>query len=301
MAGNFTENVTLENGGVMVLNEIAQINLITATSASLIGSLFIIGINILFICAVAKTNTGKSLLSDLYVMLSMSDLIFGLVSLPMYVTLMTGYINKISSPNILWAQMFISYLFGITSMTAIGAITLELYLAVTKPLTYVARKQKNTLGNLLLVCWLVNITFATVSYLVDRSFYHESYKLTAIAYGCSVVIFMGICQLKIHVYLRTGQSRSNLRNKKAANVALMTLLVYLACFLPGGINSYLSLYVFRDSDFRAAFIDPWVYLITMSNSFFDTIVYGFRSKRLNFRAFLKTFQDRRRASSTSNM
>lgn len=287
MAGNFTENVTSKVGGI-VFNKIAQINLITSTSASFICSLLIIGINVLFIWAVSKTNRKKSLLSDLYLMLSMSDLLFGFVSLPMHVILLTDYINGISSPNTIQAQMFICYLFSTMAMTGISAITLELYLAVTKPLTYVARKQKNTLGYFLLACWFVIIFFAIISYLVNRSFYHESYKLTTAAYGVSILIFMGICQLRIHVYLRTSQHRHNVRNKKAAKVALMTLLVYLACFLPGGINSYLSSHVYRDSNFRAAIVDPWIYLIAISNSFFDTIVYGFRSKRLMFPEFLKT-------------
>lgn len=256
----------------------ARINLIICSWASVICSLFVIGINTLFIWIVKFPGRKSLPMNDLYVLLSVCGLVTGLLSLPTNVGLMISYHKGMPNCTFSRIRMLTGYIFPSMSFTTVGFITLGTYSATVKPLLYFSQSRKERLVYLLTFCWIVSTLFVLICYYVFPAVF-GIYKIVITSIAVFIFFFMVGCHIRMHIHLRKSFDAHAKRNKKIAKVALLILIVYCLCYIPAGINNVLI--VFKgNSPFQRSYINPWVYFITMTNAFFDILLYGFRTKRI---------------------
>lgn len=280
----------------MLSRSSAKLNLIVSCWASLICIFFIMAINSNFIWSVKFSKGSKRVTNDLYIMLSLCDLITGIVSLPIYAFILTGYHKGIPNCTMLRIRLITGYVCATLAITTIGFITAALCVAVMKPFLYKTKPVNKVLVYLLIIFWVLWIFSPLFFYYIFPSLY-GIYKVVTTVWGVLVFILMLFCHLTVQRYLRVCPSKHAARNKKPAKIALQILLVYIFCYLPGGLKNIYVL-IYSNSAFQQSYIDPWIYFIILTNAVFDTFVYGSRTGRVEsrttvvFRSTTKTAFDR---------
>lgn len=269
--------------------------LLTIAMAALFCLLITVG-NLMIIIAVV-INPLKKLRSPFNYFitnLALTDLIIGIISMPLAIYLhVLQYLNK-KSDNL---SFTFSYVFFFTSTTAsvlcLITLSIDRNIAITFPVKY---RNNITLKR----CWAVSFIIWSLSLALSFTYTETGYIdflmiyiNTAVAIAAVTFIvtlirtyrFLQAQSQKLRVISRTTPTETKMQElkrtsqqKKVTRVFLWILLLFLACYIPAAIVVYIlqfctacdceSIHLMRDTGF---------YLITV-NSCMNPFVHGFKNK-----------------------
>ncbi|XP_057302792.1 uncharacterized protein LOC130636957 [Hydractinia symbiolongicarpus] len=257
----------------------ARINFVIVSCSTAVCAFLAIIVNLWFIFAEIGWNKRERRThhaNNLYILLSFSDLLSGLVLLPIYIMLSVGFITGSPYCNLLHVRSLSTYTIATMSITVIACITLEVYFSIDKPFVNSVKAKRKFLIRCTIAVWTVCVVLPLLTYYIFPGLF-KVYKTIATVYGLLILCFLAYSQHKVRSYLRRNTTSRLPRYKYAANIALLTFLVYCCCYLPAGLNN-IGIMITGSTTLTQTFIDPWCYCIALSNSFFDTFVYGLRSR-----------------------
>ncbi|XP_057302873.1 adrenocorticotropic hormone receptor-like [Hydractinia symbiolongicarpus] len=241
---NVTPNVWCEGySSVFLSDDAGRANLIAFCSVSLIFCTVSTLLNGYYMFIVVSSKTLRRKTNKLYILLSFSDLTSAFTLIPIYYILLRGFVKREPACFIIPLWSLIGYTFTVMSLTTIGFITVEIYLAVFKPFQYKYVTKKRILLVAVLIIWIPSILCPLLSIYIYPSLRTIILRL-APAYGLCVFIAMVICQKKIYN-------------------------------IPSIVTIFTNL--FYRSLITDTYINRWCHFVVLSNSLWDTFIYGFRS------------------------
>ncbi|XP_057296468.1 uncharacterized protein LOC130625396 [Hydractinia symbiolongicarpus] len=195
----------------------------------------------------------------------------------------SGYYH--GNVNCVVVRMLFSFgfMFVTVSITGTAFIASELFVAVFKPITFRVLIRKNTLSSVLAGIWCIFIVLPLIAVYV----YHpllEGYQFFFGVYSCFVFISIIICQVCVYKRLYRHNDITTSRHdnhKKSLKVAIKVLITHGICYLPAAICILYKAYAGNSSTLQT-YVEQWTYLPAITNSFWNTFIYGFRSAEIRF-------------------
>ena len=197
--------------------------------------------NILVLTALQKETSLHPPSKLLFRCLSFTDLCVGLISQPIYISLLTMIINNnwnVCEVTETLASISSAILCG-ESISTLTAISVDRLLALLLRLRYRQIVTLNRVRFLVILSWVMNFAFA-MTYLWSKRFFFVGTCVWLLL----CLSISSCCYLKIYVYLRRqqalvhspqvhpGSSLSITRYKKTVSSALWIHLTLVACYLP---------------------------------------------------------------------
>lgn len=253
-----------------LLTQPGKINLIILCAVTILLSAFTIILNGSYIMAVWKNKTLRKSKNDLYILLSLIDMCYGLSMLPVFCYLLKSFITNVPACYLITVWTIIGVDFTTIGFIAVGFITIELYLAVFKPFVYQRWKQKKVLIKIQIILWLPLLGFSIFS--ADP----RQLKSTMNVFGIVTFVVLVYCQKRIQSYIRQNKNRCSEQKKKSAKVALQIIIVFFSCNALGLVSN-LNQIIFS-SAVVDTFINRWLIFIAFSNTLWDTYIYGLRTR-----------------------
>ncbi|XP_057302692.1 C-X-C chemokine receptor type 4-like [Hydractinia symbiolongicarpus] len=249
------------------IQEEAKVNIEASYITSLILSLIIIVINAFFLLSYLAHRSLRHRINFLYIILSMSDFLFGLFS----VSVICIILNKSFNEQCGMRDILITggFAFCNIALASITAISVEIYLAIVKPFSHATRREKNTVAKVLVGMWIPCIALPIISR------YHKSqlWGIYFISIGVLIIIlqcFIILVQTAIYISVNRARNARS-KDKYAAVTSAIFICTYFISFLPlsvVGIYSKLS----SHGLFMESYVIPWVYLLATINCVADPIV-----------------------------
>lgn len=272
------ENWCVNYSATFLSTKAGKINLIAFCVASLLCCIVSVVLNTIYICAVLRSKTLRKSVNDLYLMLSICDLVSGLSLMPVYSLWLDGFVRENPRCFLINIWTVMAYSFIMMSVTAIGLITLEIYIAVFKPFSYKYITKKRLLTLSLLCLWIPSVVFPTLSVYVFPDTI-SIMRAVSTVYALVIFLTMIVCQKRIYGYIRANESKCSNQRKKAARVALQILLAYGLCSVPAVMANVINR-LFFDSVIIDNYVNRWCNFLVLSYSLWDTFIYGYRSSRV---------------------
>ncbi|XP_057302665.1 uncharacterized protein LOC130636833 [Hydractinia symbiolongicarpus] len=203
----------------------------------------------------------------LYALLSFSDFLIGLF------TLAVLSVSKYKSKNkhcymrdVMGAGRFALWTM---SLCAIAAILVEIYLAIMKPLTHAARKEKNTISKVLVGAWIVCISFPIICRYRGPQFW-DVYSILSWAFIILLLCFIVLVQTTVYLYVkRNPHVRS--RDKHAVVTTVIFTCSFFVSFIPIAVIGVYSKFS-RHRAFLESYVLPWAHFMNTINGLADPIV-----------------------------
>ncbi|XP_057302796.1 beta-2 adrenergic receptor-like [Hydractinia symbiolongicarpus] len=249
-----------------------EITIFSTAILTLILTIFIIAVNGCFIgLLIVKAEVRKSV-NILYVMLSTSDLIYGLIVLATTSVSVTGDLNDFCRRRSFLAVL--KYILCSMSLSAVLIITIEIYLAVRCPFKHRARKEKNVLPFLLLAVWVLCVTVPVLATYMKN--WWRKYLLVFPFYSVVVFTMIVISQRKAHCAIRSSVKLRG-GQKHSLKTAILLLTCYAVSFLPLIVSNFLLIFSVNDL-FVNSYLTPWTCFIGTFNPLFNGLIYSLRLK-----------------------
>lgn len=253
-----------------------EINIFVNTILTMILTVFIIIVNGCFFgLLVVKSEVRKSV-NVLYVMLSTSDLIFGLSVLAITSVFATGDFNDFCKLRAV--MVVLKYILGSMSLSTVLAITIEIYLAVTSPFRHKERKEKKVLPFMLLAVWILCLVVPILA--AHMQHWWKKYLLIFSVYSIVVFTMIVISQRKVHCAIRSSL-RLRAGQKHSLKTAILLLICYAVSFLPLLVSHFLLLFKVNEL-FLNSYITHWACFIATFNPLFNGLIYSLRLPTVKF-------------------
>lgn len=249
------------------IQEDAKVNIEASYITSLIVSLIIIVINAIFLLLYLTYRSLRRTINFLYVILSLSDFLFGLFSASVICIILNKSFNEqCGMRNILITGGFA---FCNIALASITAISVEIYLAIMKPFSHATRREKNTVAKVLVCMCIPCIALP----LISRYYKFQLWDIYFISIGVLMIILQCfIILVQTTIYISVSRSRNaRSKDKYAAVTSAIFICTYFISFVPisvVGIYSKLS----SHGLFMESYVIPWVYLLATFNCVADPIV-----------------------------
>ncbi|XP_057302869.1 uncharacterized protein LOC130637033 [Hydractinia symbiolongicarpus] len=260
---------------IFLATEEGRSNLIAFSIVSIFACFFIITLNSLYIFIVLCRKTFRQTVNQLYLLLSTADMMSGIALLFVYINLLHGFLKRNPPCFIIKIWTIIGHAYFFMSISAVGFISIEAYIAVFKPFMYRRITKKSILTICLLISWIPSVVLSMTS-LFESSVFMLMLRCVTVVYGTSIFTTMLFCHRRVYVYIRENNNSCSEQKKKAASVALQVLVVCGLFNIPAGLAIILKA-LFPDSAAVDTYVRRWCVFLVCTNGLWDTFIYGFRS------------------------
>ena len=282
-------NFTNGNKTCLLLGDLETFNCDSYTTILgtilLIESALTIFFNSLFLVSLVKFSKFLSNSEVLFVLLAVSDILSGVMVMPLYGFLM--YFCNLKNCALVNYVYVTGFCFTSISMITIVFITLDLYLAILHPFFYqrFITKRLVTLSSIFSwICMsLVHFSLIIVS---DQAM--NVYKDNSAYFVFCLVLILLVIHIKIMKEIKKISSSNNKTTTEEASIkmrersckmAFSMLVTFSICFLPLAVV-LVSTTGAKTNSFVVERLLPTVNCIALSNSCFDPFVYFFRFEQI---------------------
>lgn len=256
------------------------------------GFVFILFSNILMIVGLLKTNKQLSISKKLFLSLSVSDLLTGMLTVPIQLFMVMN--GTESDCALVAAQAFVNAFFPSLSMLILVVISLFRYAIITnntkaaKFTTPAAVKFIFVLQILFSIAYAIWYTY--VSQTLDHV-HHAVFLIFTSAYVVIVVTGMIVLNVRLLFYIKTTGRTSTVRfqqniaqyHSKVTKTILIITIVVILCYLPLMIIfATMGIFLLDKNSFSEYYhyMIPWSHLPLVYNSGMNSIVYISRNERI---------------------
>lgn len=253
-------------------------------SVQILAALVVV-INGMFLLVFLTSPKRRRSVKLLYVLLSLSDFLYGLFTLGVTSVSVTQAFDK--QCKLLNALDSGGFAFCTMSLCSIAAISVEIYLAIMKPFTHATRRDKNTMAKILVGVWIICIVLPITSKYYLPNLW-DSYAITCWIFIIFLLCFIMLVQTTVYLYVkRNPNMRSG--DKHAFVTTVIFTCTYFLSFMPIAIIGIYSKFTSHRA-FLESYVMPWTKVMTGFNCVTDPIVCVMRTakwKELLFQKSLK--------------
>ena len=245
--------------------------------------IFITIVNIFLIIGLKSAYAKLTLSKKLFLYLSASDLVTGLVAIP-YQTLMVIYGTKASCFQV-HLQSFTNTFTPGFSMFTILTISIARYISVTKP-TFFRRNANSSWVSVYMFGQVVVAAAASVWYATATTSIQLGSYLVFVTALC-VFVIGGSIVLNVFLFLKLRSSQDSTKKdyqKEVIKTLIIISVILSICFLPNGIVfALVGYYIMADVNNLELYtkLIPWVYVPILLNAGLNSCVYIWRDKKIN--------------------
>lgn len=221
--------------------------------------------------------------------LAVTDLIVGVLVEPLSVN--THYRESQGmSISMSWFSQSVYFLCCTASLLSLAALTVDRYLAITKPLWYRTNASYKRVGIAASMVWIVSGCFTSLFFYVG--FVTYAFVFANITMFCTIFIFI-FSYVRIFQYakkqiaqidsLTDGQSEHNKARQRAIEMEnkltktyLIMLGVFLTCYIPSCIMIYLMNLCHACSCYLIHWLRDFHFVFITINSLINPFLYAFR-------------------------
>ena len=189
-----------------------------------------------------------------------------------------------------WFSQSVYFLCCTASLLSLAALTVDRYLAITKPLWYRANASYKRVGVAASLVWIISGFFTSMFFFVG--FVTYAFVFANITMFCTIFIFI-FSYVRIFQYAKTqiasidnltdGQSEHNKARQRAIEMEtkltktyLMMLGVFLSCYIPSCIMIYLMNLCHACSCELIHWLRDFHFVFITINSLINPFLYAFR-------------------------
>ena len=293
------------------------LSITSATFCSILAVTAVIGNFLVVVAVIIDPNRDlRSPFNFLVANLAAADLIVGCFALPMSVEF---YIREALSQHMKLlprddARRVGYFLSCTASLFSLAALTVDRFVAITSPMEYRAKLNSRRTAAISLAIWIISIglpfLYFKVGYLKYQFFFASTAVVSTFAVLCLtyVKVFKNFkSQVKNWDKLHSGAESDNhvkkrtiKWEKKVTKTFLITLTLFICCFLPSLILIFIISFCGSCSCEFIHWARDVSYILTMANSSMNPFVFAWRLQPYR-NAFVKILTCRAiRASSASN-
>ncbi|XP_072494045.1 mas-related G-protein coupled receptor member A6-like [Notamacropus eugenii] len=155
-----------------------------------------------------------------------------------------NYVFEFSSSRLIHvAESFLLYVFFITSMNLLAAISIERCLSVLFPIWYLCHRPKHTSATLCTVLWALVILFGALYCKLCWGKFSDPIcrnTINILLFVWSIVLTCMLCVSNLTLLLRVQCSPQHQQPPRLYLLVLLTVLVFLLCLLPIGISDFIG-------------------------------------------------------------
>lgn len=221
--------------------------------------------------------------------LAVTDLIVGALVEPLSVN--THYRESQGmSISMSWFSQSVYFLCCTASLLSLAALTVDRYLAITKPLWYRTNASYKRVGIAASMVWIVSGCFTSLFFFVG--FVTYAFVFANITMFCTIFIFI-FSYVRIFQYakkqiaqidsLTDGQSEHNKARQRAIEMEnkltktyLIMLGIFLTCYIPSCIMIYLMNLCHACSCYLIHWLRDFHFVFITINSLINPFLYAFR-------------------------
>ena len=221
--------------------------------------------------------------------LAITDLIVGGLVEPLSIN--THYRESQGLPiSMAWFSQSVYFLCCTASLLSLAALTVDRYLAITKPLWYRSNASYERVGIAASLVWILSAGFTSLFFLVG--FVAYAFVFANITMFCIIFIFI-FSYVRVFQYaknqivqidnLTDGQSEQNKARQRAIEVEnkltktyLIMLSVFLSCYIPSCIMIYLMNLCHSCSCELIHWLRDFHFVFITINSLINPFLYAFR-------------------------
>ena len=221
--------------------------------------------------------------------LAVTDLIVGALVEPLSIN--THYRESMGlSISMSWFSQSVYFLCCTASLLSLAALTVDRYLAITKPLWYRANASYKRVGFAASMVWIVSCCFTSVFFFVG--FVAYAFVFANITMFCTIFIFI-FSYVRIFQYaknqiasidaLTDGQAEHNKARQRAIEMEnkltktyLIMLGVFVSCYIPSCIMIYLMNLCHACSCELIHWLRDFHFVFITINSLINPFLYAFR-------------------------
>ncbi|XP_072494405.1 mas-related G-protein coupled receptor member X2-like [Notamacropus eugenii] len=187
------------------------------------------------------------------------------------------YMNEnlrfISSPFVLIVGFLLQYMLFIISVSLLAVISLERCLSVLFPIWYRCHRPKHASATLCTLLWAMVILLSAVDYVLCLHTFSDPLcekTLIIFQFVWFIVLTCTLCVSSLTLLLSVQCSSQCRQPPRLYLLVLLTVLVFLLCGLPVGINNFIEFE--KDSPFLPYWFPP---IMICVNSSANSIIYFF--------------------------
>ena len=263
-------------------------NRISLLSFLIFSFCFITISNILLIHGLRQTNKTFSVTTKLFIFLSCSDLVTGLITCPIQILMLA--LGEQSPCLLVGIQAFFNAFTPLLSMFTLLTMSMLRYASMQRPLKRTS--EKNIYFSLLLqasVALSLTVWYVTTS---QESATTKSLGIFLIVVTALCVIVNG-ASVAINVFLHFSLSKkrpirknstvSRSKQREATNTLLLLSIILVFCYFPNGVAfGIIGYHVMANNSLRTTYRDyvPWAHIPMVLNAGINSFVYIIRNRRI---------------------
>lgn len=280
MSANVT--LTCSTNTSFLYNKDSRINYIFLIISTTLLALLIVILNSLFLFIMQRSKNRLLLSDKLLMMLAVTDLLSGVITLPLFAYTVYYYTQQKLTCKVADFNRIAGYTLSSMSVMSITFIVMDVYIAVLHPFFYQRHVQSNKTIVLLLGTWMFWLLFCIIAE------WTLTWKIFTTCAGVVIVIML-ICLtfwvIKLHIIIRKISCKNQLEKNpmvkvsKSLKMAVTVLGMYSFCYLPiAALNVRNG--IKKNSSTVRTYALLWCQFIALSNSFWNTLVYYFRLRKV---------------------
>ncbi|XP_066929027.1 sphingosine 1-phosphate receptor 2-like isoform X1 [Clytia hemisphaerica] len=256
---------------------------VTYITSLAISFIFITIVNIFLIIGLKRAYAKLTLSKKLFLYLSASDLLTGLVTIP-YQGVMVIYGSSASCFQV-HLQSFTNTFTPGLSMFIILTISIARYISVIKP-TFFKSHANSSWVSVYMFGQIVLAGAGSIWYSTATTSIHLGSYLIFVTALC-IFIIGGSIVLNVFLYLKLRSSHSSTKKdyqKEVIKTLIIISVILSICFLPNGVVfALVGYYIIADTDNMELYtkLIPWVYVPILLNAGLNSCVYIWRDKKIN--------------------
>ena len=221
--------------------------------------------------------------------LALTDLTIGLLVEPLSINTHYREMNGLSI-SISWFSQAVYFLCCTASLLSLAALTVDRYLAITKPLWYRANTNYKRVGLAAAAVWVSSACFTSLFFFVG--FVTYAFAFANITMFCTIFIFI-FSYVRIFQYakrqiteihsLTDGQGELNKARQRAIELEnkftktyMLMLGIFLSCYIPSCIMIYLMNLCHTCSCELIHWLRDFHFVFITINSLINPFLYAFR-------------------------
>ncbi|XP_066929029.1 sphingosine 1-phosphate receptor 2-like isoform X2 [Clytia hemisphaerica] len=267
-----------------------------------ISFIFITVVNTFLVIGLKRAYTNLTLSKKLFLYLSASDLVTGIVTIP-YQGVMVIYGSSASCFQV-QLQSFTNTFSPGLSMFTILTISIARYISVIKP-TFFKSHANSSWVSVYMFGQIVLAASAAVWYATATTRVHLGSYLVFVTGVCFVVIG-GAIILNVFLFIKLRSSHDSTKKdyqKEVIKTLIIISVILFICFLPNGVVfALVGYYIMADIDNMELYtkLIPWVYVPILLNAGLNSCVYIWRDKKINRYLRKSIHNEQRRLSNKFN-
>ncbi|XP_057311636.1 trace amine-associated receptor 5-like [Hydractinia symbiolongicarpus] len=256
---------------------------------AVITGVVIIILNSIYLISVIKYTQHYFPSDIMYIFLSTSDLLAGLVYIPTWCTMWIMSMLQ-SQLNCLLCKALETggHILAGVSLFTIGCITVDIYVSIIHPFFYDRHVTNRRAFILVAGLWMFTITLVTPFAALNKD-YWSIFELIAGTIGLSSCVIISLMHIKIYSEIKgmcknISSSSSNQidilkTKKKSAKTGLKILGTFILCYLPLSVCVICRNLIVQKT-FLESYAEPTTICIFFLNPLLDPFLYYFRLSRI---------------------